>query len=138
MFAGSYRLRLTVGVKGGREEYAFMAHSPQIKKPPYKNVGYSQQSITPSKDPKVMLAREVKDSQSKYGEFGEAMRPITSRLFAVRDYHDWMAEGDILSLESRKGDEYKHAFRIVEMQHKPELKEIWLFCDRTQNNILVT
>ena len=91
---------------------------------------------------KVIFCREVKDSNTKYGEFGEAIRPITSRLLAVRDYHDYnyICEGKIVQLLSskvlnQKTEEYSPTFRVVEMQHKPELKEFWLFVDRTQNGI---
>ena len=91
---------------------------------------------------KVIFCREVKDSNTKYGEFGEAIRPITSRLFAVRDYHDYnyISEGKIVQLLSskvlnQKTEENSHTYRVVEVQHKPELKELWLFLDRTQNGI---
>ena len=91
---------------------------------------------------KVIFCREVKDSNTKYGEYGEAMRPITSRLFAVRDYHDYnyISEGKIVQLLSskvlnQKTEEYSNTYRVVEMQHKPELKEFFLFVDRTQNGI---
>ena len=91
---------------------------------------------------KVIFCREVKDSNTKYDEFGQAMRPITSRLLAIRDYHDYnyITEGKIVQLLSskvlnQKTEEYSNTYRVVEIQHKPELKEFWLFVDRTQNGI---
>ena len=91
---------------------------------------------------KVIFCREVKDSNTKYGEYGEAMRPITSILLAIRDYHDYnyIAEGKIVQLLTskvltQKTEETSHIFRVLEAQHKPELKELWLYCDRTQNGI---
>lgn len=147
MFAGNYKLHMRVGTPEFQDEQDETAHSPNVKGAPFdwKGAGYSQRSIRPKKsekDMKVIFCREVKDSNTKYGEFGEAIRPITSRLFAVRDYHDYnyISEGKIVQLLSskvlnQKTEEYSPTFRVVEMQHKPELKEFWLFVDRTQNGI---
>lgn len=147
MFAGNYNMTLRVGTAEYQDEQDITAHSPNVKKPPHdwKGASYFQQSIRPKKkeeDMKVIFCREVKDSNTKYGEFGEAIRPITSRLFAVRDYHDYnyITEGKIVQLLTskvlnQKTEEYSPTYRVVEMQHKPELKELWLFVDRTQNGI---
>lgn len=147
MFAGKYNMTLRVGTADFQDEQDITAHSPNVKKPPHdwKGASYNQRTIRPKKkeeDMKVIFCREVKDNPSKYGEYGEAMRPITSRLFAVRDYHDYsyISEGKIVQLLSskvlnQKTEEYCNTFRVVEIQHKPELKEFWLYVDRTQNGI---
>lgn len=144
MFAGKYNMTLRVGMYHNQDEQGYSAHSTHIKKPPYKNSGYTQQSISPDKekDMKVIFCREVKDMPSKYGENGEAMRPITSRLLAIRDYHDYnyIGEGKIVQLLTSKvltpkTEDHSNNYRVVELQHKPELKELWLFLDRTQNGI---
>lgn len=147
MFAGKYNMTLRVGTAEFQDEQDITAHSPNVKKPPHNWVGasYCQQSISPKKkeeDMKVIFCREVKDSQAKYGEYGEAMRPITSILLAIRDYHDYnyIAEGKIVQLLTskvlnQKTEETSHTYRVVEVQHKPELKELFLFLDRTQNGI---
>lgn len=144
MFSGKYCMTLRVGTPEFQEEQDVTAHSPNVKGA-WKGAGYSQRSIRPKKsekDMKVIFCREVKDNPSKYGEYGEAMRPITSRLFAVRDYHDYnyISEGKIVQLLSskvlnQKTEEYSPTFRVLEMIHKPGLKEFWLFVDRTQNGI---
>jgi hypothetical protein len=147
MFAGKYNMTLRVGTADFQDEQDETAHSSNVKGAPFdwKGAGYSQRTIRPKKtleDMKVIFCREVKDNPSKYGEYGEAMRPITSRLFAVRDYHDYsyISEGKIVQLLSskvlnQKTEEYCNTFRVVEIQHKPELKEFWLYVDRTQNGI---
>lgn len=147
MFAGKYNMTLRVGTAEFQDEQDETAHSPNVKGAPFdwKGAGYSQRTIRPKKtleDMKVIFCREVKDNPSKYGEYGEAMRPITSRLFAVRDYHDYnyISEGKIVQLLSskvlnQKTEEYSNTYRVVEIQHKPELKEFFLFVDRTQNGI---
>lgn len=147
MFAGKYNMLLRVGTSEYQSEQDITAHSPNVKKPPFdwKGAGYSQQSIRPIKkeeDMKVIFCREVKDSGTKYGEYGEAMRPITSILLAIRDYHDYnyIAEGNIVQLLTskvlnQKTEENSHTYRVVEVQHKHELKELWLILDRTQNGI---
>lgn len=147
MFAGKYNMTLRVGTAEFQDEQDITAHSNYVKKPPHNWTGasYFQQSISPKKkeeDMKVIFCREVKDSQAKYGEYGEAMRPITSILLAIRDYHDYnyISEGKIVQLLSskvlnQKTEETSHTYRVAEVQHKPELKELWLYCDRTQNGI---
>lgn len=147
MFAGKYNLHLKVGTPEFQEEQDVTAHSANVKPPPFdwKGAGYSQRAIRPNRkkeDMKVIFCREVKDNPSKYGEYGDGMRPVTRHLFGVRDYHDYnyISEGKIVQLLSskvlnQKTEEYSPTFRVIEMIHKPELKELWLYCDRTQNGI---
>lgn len=87
------------------------------------------------KEPEIFI-REVRDlNNSKYQEYAHALRPITSRIFATRLHNEkHCSEGSLLKLlniDSEKGKTYK----IVETAFNESNKEIWLYCDRVQNNI---
>lgn len=87
------------------------------------------------KDPEIFI-REVRDlNNSKYQEYAHALRPITSRIFSTRLHNEkHCSEGSLLKLlniDSEKGKTYK----IVETAFNESNKEIWLYCDRVQNNI---
>nr|DAJ82071.1 MAG TPA: hypothetical protein [Caudoviricetes sp.] len=86
-------------------------------------------------DPQIFI-RQVHDlNNSKYQEYGNALRPITSRIFATRPHNEkHCSEGSLLKLlniDSEKGKTYK----IVETAINDTNKELWLYCDRVQNNI---
>ena len=88
-----------------------------------------------NKDPEIYI-RQVHDlNNSKYQEYAHALRPITSRIFATRLHNEkHCSEGSLLKLlniDSVKGKTYK----IVETAFNESNKEIWLYCDRVQNNI---
>lgn len=87
------------------------------------------------KDPEIYI-RECRDNlNSKTQEYAHALRPITSRIFATRLHNEkHCSEGSLLKLlniDSEKGKTYK----IVETAFNESNKEIWLYCDRVQNNI---
>lgn len=87
------------------------------------------------KDPEIFL-REVRDlNNSKYQEYAHALRPITSRIFGTRLHNEkHCSEGSLLKLlniDSEKGKTYK----IVETTINETNNELWLYCDRVQNNI---
>ena len=87
------------------------------------------------KDPEIYI-REVRDlNNSKYQEYAHALRPITSRIFATRLHNEkHCSEGSLLKLlniDSEKGKTYK----IVETAINENNKELFLYCDRVQNNI---
>lgn len=87
------------------------------------------------KDPEIFI-REVRDlNNSKYQEYAHALRPITSRIFATRLHNEkHCSEGSLLKLlniDSEKGKTYK----IVETAFNETNKELYLYCDRVQNNI---
>lgn len=87
------------------------------------------------KDYEVFI-REVRDNlNSKTQEYAHALRPITSRIFGTRFHNEkHCSEGSLLKLlniDSEKGKTYK----IVETAFNETNKEIWLYCDRVQNNI---
>lgn len=87
------------------------------------------------KDPEIYI-RECRDNlNSKTQEYAHALRPITSRIFATRLHNEkHCSEGSLLKLlniDSEKGKTYK----IVETAFNETNKEIWLYCDRVQNNI---
>ena len=88
-----------------------------------------------NKDPQIFI-REVRDlNNSKYQEYAHALRPITSRIFATRLHNQkHCSEGSLLKLlniDSEKGKTYK----IVETAINEINKELFLYCDRVQNNI---
>lgn len=88
-----------------------------------------------NKDPEIYI-RQVHDlNNSKYQEYAHALRPITSRIFATRLHNQkHCSEGSLLKLlniDSEKGKTYK----IVKTAINETNKELWLYCDRVQNNI---
>lgn len=92
-------------------------------------------TVKNEKDYEVFI-REVRDlNNSKYQEYAHALRPITSRIFATRLHNEkHCSEGSLLKLlniDSEKGKTYK----IVETAFNESNKEIFLYCDRVQNNI---
>lgn len=87
------------------------------------------------KEPELYI-REIRDNlNSKVQEYAHAQRPITSRIFGTRSHNEkHCSEGSLLKLlniDSEKGKTYK----IVETAFNETNKEIWLYCDRVQNNI---
>lgn len=93
-------------------------------------------TVKEKKDPEIYI-RQVHDlNNSKYQEYAHALRPITSRIFATRLHNEkHCSEGSLLKLlniDSEKGKVYK----IVETAiNETNNKELWLYCDRVQNNI---
>ena len=101
----------------------------------FGNTGVTGTVKNGNKDPEIFI-REVRDlNNSKYQEYAHALRPITSRIFATRLHNEkHCSEGSLLKLlniDSEKGKTYK----IVETAINETNKELWLYCDRVQNNI---
>ena len=87
------------------------------------------------KDPEIFI-REVRDNlNSKTQEYAHALRPITSRIFATRLHNEkHCSEGSLLKLLNIDLEKRK-TYKIVEKTFNETNKEIWLYCDRVQNNI---
>lgn len=101
----------------------------------FGNTGVTGTVKNENKDPEIYI-RQVHDlNNSKYQEFAHALRPITSRIFATRLHNEkHCSEGSLLKLlniDSEKGKTYK----IVETAINEINKELFLYCDRVQNNI---
>lgn len=86
------------------------------------------------KDHEIFI-REIRDlNNSKYQEYAHALRPITSRIFATRLHNEeHVSEGALLRIQKRS--EKKKTYRIVETAINETNKELWIYCDRVQNNI---
>lgn len=92
-------------------------------------------TVKEEKDPQIFI-REIRDNlNSKVSIEAHAQRPITSRIFGTRLHNEkHCSEGSLLKLlniDSEKGKTYK----IVETAINETNKELWLYCDRVQNNI---
>ena len=87
------------------------------------------------KDPEIFI-REVRDlNNSKYQEYANALRPITSRIFGTRLHNEkHCSEGSLLRIQNSDNEKGK-TYKIVEKTFNETNKEIWLYCDRVQNNI---
>ena len=87
------------------------------------------------KDPEIFI-REVRDlNNSKYQEYAHALRQITSRIFATRQHNQkHCSEGALLKIQNSDNEKNK-TFKIAEMTINETNKELWLYCDRVQNNI---
>lgn len=148
MFSGSYN-KIAVIRQGSlwKETEAATAKSGSTKLRKLKNLQeddkfFGNTNVTGTvknenekKDPELYI-RQVHDlNNSKYQEYAHALRPITSRIFATRLHNEkHCSEGSLLKLlniDSEKGKTYK----IVETAFNESNKEIWLYCDRVQNNI---
>ena len=88
-----------------------------------------------NKDPEIFI-REVRDlNNSKYQESAHALRPITSRIFATRLHNEkHCSEGSLLRIQNSDNEKGK-TYKIVETAINETNKELWLYCDRVQNNI---
>ena len=84
-------------------------------------------------DPQIFI-KEVRDlNNSKYQEYAHALRPITSRIFATRLHNQkHCSEGSLLRIQNSDNDK---TYKIVETSINDTNKELWLYCDRVQNNI---
>ena len=87
------------------------------------------------KDPEIYI-RQVHDlNNSKYQEYAHAQRPITSRIFATRLHNQkHCSEGSLLRIQNSDNEKGK-TYKIVETAINETNKELWLYCDRVQNNI---
>lgn len=84
-------------------------------------------------DPEIFI-REVRDNlNSKTQEYAHALRPITSRIFATRLHNEkHCSEGALLKIQNSEKDK---TYRIIEKSINSNNNELWLYCDRVQNNI---
>lgn len=92
-------------------------------------------TVKNEKDPEIFI-REVRDlNNSKYQEYAHALRPITSRIFATRLHNEkHCSEGSLLKIQNSASEKDK-TYKIVETAFNETNKELWLYCDRVQNNI---
>lgn len=100
----------------------------------FGNTGVTGTVKREEKDPEIFI-REVRDlNNSKYQEYAHALRPITSRIFATRLHNEkHCSEGSLLKIQN--SDSEKKTYKIVETAINETNKELWLYCDRVQNNI---
>lgn len=84
---------------------------------------------------KEVYMREIRDNlNSKVQEYGHAIRPITSRIFATRLHNEkHCSEGSLLKIQNSDTEKSK-TYKIVETAIN-DTQELYLYCDRVQNNI---
>lgn len=101
----------------------------------FGNTGVTGTVKNENKDPEIFI-REVRDlNNSKYQEYAHALRPITSRIFATRLHNEkHCSEGSLLRIQNSDTEKSK-TYKIVETAINDTNKELWLYCDRVQNNI---
>ena len=102
----------------------------------FGNTGVTGTVKPEKKDPQIFI-REVRDlNNSKYQEYGHALRPITSRIFATRLHNEkHCSEGSLLRIQNSDTEKGK-TYKIVETAiNETNNKELFLYCDRVQNNI---
>lgn len=87
------------------------------------------------KDPEIYI-RECRDNlNSKVSIEAHAQRPITSRIYATRLHNQkHCSEGSLLKIQNSDNEKGK-TYKIVETAINETNKELWLYCDRVQNNI---
>lgn len=85
------------------------------------------------KDHEIFI-REIRDlNNSNSQEYAHALRPITSRIFATRLHNEkHCSEGALLKIQNSEKDK---TYRIIETAINSNNNELWLYCDRVQNNI---
>lgn len=101
----------------------------------FGNTGVSG-TVKPEKKEYEIFIREVSDlNNSKYQEYAHALRPISSRIFATRLHNEkHCSEGSLLKIQNSDTEKGK-TYKIVETAINDTNKELWLYCDRVQNNI---
>ena len=101
----------------------------------FGNTGVTGTVKNENKDPEIYI-RQVHDlNNSKYQEYAHALRPITSRIFATRLHNEkHCSEGALLKIQNSDNEKGK-VYKIVETAINETNKELWLYCDRVQNNI---
>lgn len=99
----------------------------------FGNTGVTGTVKNEEKDPEIFI-REVRDlNNSKYQEYAHALRPITSRIFATRLHNEkHCSEGSLLKIQNSEKDK---TYRITETSINSNNNELWVYCDRVQNNI---
>lgn len=150
MFAGRYKLRglIREGSLWNGQTEAATSKSGSSKLRKLKNLqeddkffgntsvsGTVKPENKEKKDPEIYI-RQVHDlNNSKYQEYAHALRPITSRIFATRLHNEkHCSEGSLLKLLNIDSEKDK-TYKIVETTINETNKELWLYCDRVQNNI---
>lgn len=101
----------------------------------FGNTGVTGTVKNEKKDPEIFI-REVRDlNNSKYQEYAHALRPITSRIFGTRLHNQkHCSEGSLLRIQNSDNEKGK-TYKIVETAINDINQELWLYCDRVQNNI---
>lgn len=101
----------------------------------FGNTGVTGTVKNEEKDPEIYI-RECRDNlNSKVSIEAHAQRPITSRIFGTRLHNQkHCSEGSLLRIQNSDTEKGK-TYKIVETAINETNKELWLFCDRVQNNI---
>ncbi len=147
MFAGSYKLRALIreGSLWGGQTEASTTKSGSQKLNRLKNLEKGDKffgntnltgNIKPEKKDIEIYIRQIHDlNNSKYQEYAHALRPITSRIFGTRLHNQkHCSEGSLLRIQN--SDNEGKTYKIVETAiNETNNKELWLYCDRVQNNI---
>lgn len=146
MFAGRYNKMAVIRQPSlWKETEAATAKSGSSKLRKLKNLqeddkffGNTSVSGTVKNENKVpeIYIRECRDNlNSKVSIEAHAQRPITSRIFATRLHNEkHCSEGSLLRIQNSDTEKGK-TYKIVETAFNETNKEIWLYCDRVQNNI---
>lgn len=147
MFAGNYKLRAIIREgslwNGQTEAATAKSGSSTLRKLKnlqeddkfFGNTGVTGTVKPEKKDPEIYIRQVYDLNNSKYQEYAHAQRPITSRIFATRLHNEkHCSEGSLLKLLNIDSEKNK-TYKIVEMTFNETNKEIWLYCDRVQNNI---
>lgn len=100
----------------------------------FGNTGVTGTVKNENKDPEIFI-REIRDNlNSNVHEYAHSIRPITSRIFGTRLHNEkHCSEGSLLRIQN--SDSEKKTYKIVETAINDTNKELWLYCDRVQNNI---
>lgn len=148
MFAGNYILRAKIreGYLYGNMEDSTSSETGSktlqrlkvLQRGKGENFGYTNISgaMKGEDTDHEIFIREVRDlNNSKYQEYAHALRPITSRIFATRLHNEkHCSEGALLKIQNSDNEKGK-TYRIIETSINSNNNELWLYCDRVQNNI---
>lgn len=147
MFSGSYKLRAVIREgslwNGQTESATSKSGSSKLRKLKtleseekfFGNTNVTGTVKNEKKDPQIFI-RECRDNlNSKVSIEAHAQRPITSRIFATRLHNEkHCSEGSLLRIQNSEKEQGK-TYKIVETTINDTNKELWLYCDRVQNNI---
>lgn len=101
----------------------------------FGNTGVTGTVKNEKKDLEIYIRQVYDLNNSKYQEYAHALRPITSRIFATRLHNEkHCSEGSLLKIQNSDNEKGK-TYKIVETAINETNKELWLYCDRVQNNI---
>ena len=147
MFAGNYKLRAVIreGSLWNGQTEAATAKSGSSKLRKLKNLEGEEKffgntnvtgTVKNEHSDKEVYMREIRDNlNSKVSIEAHAQRPITSRIFGTRLHNEkHCSEGSLLRIQNSDTEKSK-TYKIFETTINNTNKELWLYCDRVQNNI---